>query len=680
MNPRPEDGSVTKRVTERVFARLLLREVAFPPPSPRMLRRAVRPTNYWDMAARDNKKYEDQDASPRRSRIRLGRLESPAPSASFRSRWPLRNLSFWRLLYIVVALSSSFAILFILHALLLRTESTLHPNDEAKSEQLASQVLSHRRPVVNRKHIANLATGEEELPDFKAAEAVYSRWPPIVTVIPEVRPSAQSTRQGLTTTSVDAQFCRDQPRCRFLLPLWIGEQESRGRIHLTQILHLAASLNRTVILPNVGKSRIGACGKWDFSAYYDTGSFARQLKDLSGDSATVMLMDDFKTWVSMRPQHPVGHLVFFHERAATPSEVSQASMLLSEDSLDLYIDRQVLGLQDPRLKNAFCLKSKFRNLRLDLRRPLSLHANISDATPQSSSGDIFQTVLQDEDILQTTARLHLHDADLASPQDAFGVDEPTENAPFDPDVLVVHWDLRHLAFATPPTTPGLAYSENLWELAGMLAPPSKPYLAVHWRMETVEPELLPDCAEALVDTLSILLAEPTLAKDIKTVWLATDMPGSLTSGVSLQGPALRSNTFKVITGQHTEALGILKAAFDRGGPLEDWTVTGLAEQMQRVRSELASAKREFSIGNADDDGLIWEDPGIWGILDKMVAMESTLFVSGARGCGRVRCVPHCLGVRTADQPCCSSFTRQIVDYRSQEQSKIVPRNVVELFG
>ncbi|KAI0752282.1 hypothetical protein BC629DRAFT_1255047, partial [Irpex lacteus] len=170
---------------------------------------------------------------------------------------------------------------------------------------------------------------------------------------------------------------------------------------------------------------------------------------------------------------------------------------------------------------------------------------------------------------------------------------------------------------------------------------------VHWRMETVQPDLLHDCAEALVDTLSSLLADPTLAKGIKTVWVATDVPLlSSNSNEPIRVPTQRSNTFKMVTEEHMSAMQLVTTAFDVGGPLEEWNITGLAEQMQRVRMELKTQGRDFSLVDEDDSGAIWEDAGIWGILDKMAAMQSTLFVSGARGCGRV-----------------SSFTRQIVDYR-----------------
>ena len=44
----------------------------------------------------------------------------------------------------------------------------------------------------------------------------------------------------------------------------------------------------------------------------------------------------------------------------------------------------------------------------------------------------------------------------------------------------------------------------------------------------------------------------------------------------------------------------------------------------------------FSLDDDDDDGILLEDPGILGILDKLAAFNAALFVSGTRGCGRVR--------------------------------------------
>ena len=482
----------------------------------------------------------------------------------------------------------------------------------------------------------------EQLEDHTFAattDIVNLRWPPIVTAVPEVPPAAGATTDGVTTSAIEAQFCQDRSRCRILLPLWIGEQESRGRMHLTQLVHLATALNRTLVLPNVGKSRLGTCGKWSFEAYYDTGSLARQLKDVSGGNEKLMLMDDFKTWLDMRPDKPHGQVLFLHEEDISP-ETQQGTFLGSREGFSLFVDDEILLTNDHRLKNAYCLKTKYRALRLDGHYPLSLYLAPPEIIPPNPpvipSGDLLAELL-----LQPATSQKSIAQELPPDHTLYFQDVPdmaslaAQDAPSDPDVLLVQWNLRHLPFVTPETLSPLQYSEKLWQFSRRLTGPYRPYLTVHWRMETVDPTVLPDCAEALIDTLSTLLADPTLAQGIETVWLATDGPWSSSAALA-RSPERLSNTFKAWKPQHFEAIGIVKAAFAEDGPLEEWKLTGLGEEIRRLKSD--HPDEELMLAHEDDTGMLWEDSGIWGILDKMAAMESSLFVSGARGCGRVRLV------------------------------------------
>ncbi|KAK0421441.1 hypothetical protein EV421DRAFT_1680442, partial [Armillaria borealis] len=92
-----------------------------------------------------------------------------------------------------------------------------------------------------------------------------NQWPPLITQIPE-------------------PF--DGPN-RFLFPARISEQESKARSHLVQIIQLSKELNRTVVLPKVGKSRMGACQPLDFDTYYD-------VEKLRLAGADVINLEDFQ--------------------------------------------------------------------------------------------------------------------------------------------------------------------------------------------------------------------------------------------------------------------------------------------------------------------------------------------------------------------------------------------------
>lgn len=136
-------------------------------------------------------------------------------------------------------------------------------------------------------------------------------WPPIVTTLPETHPSVVSRLQinstmptASTEGAIDAQFCATMP-CRLLVLLTIADRESKMQEQLLQVLTLAKVLNRTVVLPNVGKGRVGTCQRLDFDRYFDIASAVRA----SGGRA--MLMDDFRTWVDARPRTPTMHSIIW---------------------------------------------------------------------------------------------------------------------------------------------------------------------------------------------------------------------------------------------------------------------------------------------------------------------------------------------------------------------------------
>jgi hypothetical protein len=62
-------------------------------------------------------------------------------------------------------------------------------------------------------------------------------------------------------------------------------------MHLSQIARLARELNRTLILPNVEKNKIGACHKQKLSVYYDISPLSSQ-----GDDWFVEF-EEFTSWV-----------------------------------------------------------------------------------------------------------------------------------------------------------------------------------------------------------------------------------------------------------------------------------------------------------------------------------------------------------------------------------------------
>jgi hypothetical protein len=499
-------------------------------------------------------------------------------------------------------------------------------------------ILKNKPPLVDRKildKLQSLDESEDELEDSESSNV--RQWPPKVTRIPEPQPPQHPLE--LSQLDFEKQFCPSTSinpttsSCQFLLPLWISEQESKARIHLLQLLHLARSLNRTLVLPNTGKSRLATCLKWDFDVYYDKEHLLDQAVD-------VVSIDRFKVWTNTRSDAPAGQLVSLNWTAA-PVQLEQPHSVRKE--LDVYIHKD---LADPFSKRAYCLTSKLHRLHIiDTYYPLSV-VFTTHAQESLEDGSLAQALIEeltDEDTL-----LNVHRNASAAlgydNEDAYYYDEDTiaellehtsneMDAPHPsippPDVLIVNWDLRLPLF--PSTAlPTLNYSPRLQALTTRLTNPISPYLAVHWRMESVPPEVLPSCAETLVSTLHDILSENKSNADIKHIWLASDI-GSGGSG-----------TFKTLTEDHIQAHQILKDAFNSdsgGGPLSRFKLTGLKEELERMVR--LGEEMDDLIGDGGAHGRREEvllDSGVLGILDKLVAMRAAIFVSGGNGCGRIRYV------------------------------------------
>ena len=485
--------------------------------------------------------------------------------------------------------------------------------------------LSSRKPfLVDRSILEKLdriqkATDPDEREysiDPNHARAKF-HWPPSVTRIPEPK----FTHVGsLPPNTPHREICgtSQSSPCRFLLPLRIAEQESKARIHFLQLIQLAGELDRTLVLPNVGKSRLGTCFRWDFETYYD---LERLVEGLYNKRAHIAKMDAFKWWVETRPDLTTAQIVSITSKQAGHIPLQNTHSFLNLDiviEVDDFFDTQDLKLPS-------CFKAKFLRLGLDLFSPLFIHpADLGQETPKNKLiGNLLIDALSRNDIRTAALRPNASWDDFRLQEQEFG-------SPQQPDVLLVNWDLRHPIFpesSLSSLSPTLYYSPNLVSLAKKLSP-SHAYLVIHWRMETVPPEVLPECANSLIDKLSNLLREEALADEIQTVWLATDYPYPFSGApLSIQPEQImKSGTFKNVREQHVEAMDILKAAFEGGGELEEWKLTGLTEALEQARK---------------DDGIEEEmltDSGVLGILDKIIAMRATLFVSGAKGCSRARYV------------------------------------------
>ncbi|CAG8666324.1 640_t:CDS:2, partial [Paraglomus occultum] len=97
---------------------------------------------------------------------------------------------------------------------------------------------------------------------------------------------------------VNLKYCKSK-QCKFIFAYKHGEQESKAQMHFRSIVGLALRLNRTIVLPNVGGSRLGACLAHPFDYYYDMDGLRKQFPQLK-----FILLADFKKWTREREIPP----------------------------------------------------------------------------------------------------------------------------------------------------------------------------------------------------------------------------------------------------------------------------------------------------------------------------------------------------------------------------------------
>ncbi|GAA5835022.1 hypothetical protein JCM9279_007176 [Rhodotorula babjevae] len=532
--------------------------------------------------------------------------------------------------------------------------------------------------------------------------------PPLVVAIPDYvkpDPSAPVSPDKVPADLLDYDVCgaTDGRPCQFLIPAWLGEQETKAQQHLYQLGLLALALNRTLVLPNVSKSRLGTCYKNPFAFYYSESS----LSDLG---IRTISQADFVAWTHRRDRQPSAQVVTMaNAKAGYPHgavEIDSAS----DPTLVPSKPTRNLCLRAPRTRLDFAGHSP-----LAMYPPEGYHK--SEAGRLGFGESVINT-LRSHEVGSRSSRAS------SSRLAAFAL----------PDVLAFNYELR-FPIMSPAVAAQLApsssssssplddpapvplpfahfpYAETWISLASFAAARLSPFVAIHWRTETLTPGNLAPCASSLLAKLAALKRRhPSL----RHVYLATDYPieqldPSLAPSVDPGTQVAHSGTFaKSVTEQHHVAMRRFLRDFKRtfapgrgsatGPQLELTTFSKeqaalaqgaadgatlparLAAQLANLTSPLLPSSSSPSLPSSDLDdpvavaararaalvSLGTLDSGLYGILDKLVAAQAELFLTGVPGAGSST-VGACAKL--------SSFTTQLVGAREalwEEQGEAGP--------
>ncbi|CAG8462868.1 1508_t:CDS:2 [Cetraspora pellucida] len=312
----------------------------------------------------------------------------------------------------------------------------------------------------------------------------------------------------LSDSEVNKKYCKKEKNCRFLFMYYHSGQESKANIHLKTFSHMAGILDRTMVLTNVGRSRIESCNQFPFEFYYNLNALRKLFPNVNFISQW-----EFESWSRHRFEKPsIQHLHFSHGDSLMP--------LLE------HIDPIIEPVTHVSCFNKFDIK-------------------FDDST-------IFQRILINSEFLSQVNDWNDSSTSLIK-----------NLMDSDAEILLIKDDLgKEILTQTHSPIP---YANHIIQEALKVKVTLKSYVAVYWHMDGIDPNNLSECAEQLKDTLQYIHD----IHGIHNVYLSTDYPMFIESNDSSSQLTKYYNlTMKVLNS--TKNINISSwVTFDAFGKLRD---------------------------------------------------------------------------------------------------------------
>ncbi|GAA5932083.1 uncharacterized protein JCM15063_001116 [Sporobolomyces koalae] len=447
----------------------------------------------------------------------------------------------------------------------------------------------------------------------------------------------------------------------YLFPVRIAEQESKAEQHLHQLALLAISLNRTLVVPNVGGSRLHACQPFSPSFYYDLDTWAQHFH---GKLSVI----EQKSWfgiVAGQRDVPV-HALRLTQGKKRDADRTSATDLFHWADFCLAGMAEIFDEPQPPWLTLYAPVHyrEFDDLELaGFSNGLVSSLSRLDPAPDRSRTDV---LLVDYNLRHRVFPSFLpNSTDLtpASPSSLNATSDSTAEGPanssFDSNVrapVVAHYDpyphLRSLASLPERSSTDFFKFEPmpyqaLWlDIASSIAQAIQPSIGVHWRMENVPISHLSPCATALARTLAETVS--SASRPFEHVYIASDFP--FVTVVSSRPPVDNSpassfsDTFIHLTASHRAAASrLVRLLVEPRSPsfFERWfsspepaSSTRRIAEVHTLETLLSENSPTFLPTNVSralaplDHDLFKLDRGLSGILDKLVLVQTDRFVAG----------------------------------------------------
>ncbi|CAI2166940.1 20726_t:CDS:2 [Funneliformis geosporum] len=293
---------------------------------------------------------------------------------------------------------------------------------------------------------------------------------------------------------VNQRYCQS-PQCRFLFVY--SNSGSSNIDFLSTFAYLSIKLNRTLVLTNVGQSRLDSCKKFPFEFYYNIEYLRKKFHRLSFTSQV-----HFQNWTRERFKEPNFHYLHFTS--------SSSSSSFDQDEDDEHIEN--IKLNDRSVKRTNCLEN-FK---------MKFNSNFTS----------FEKII-------FKSRLSLNSFGGKKLSKSLIKNLEGSNS----EILLINYDIKRETFH--PVSVKYLYSQHIYQEAWEIKMALKPFIAIYWNMIGItDATILSNCAEKLINALKGLRENYNL----NNIYLSTDYP--ISSDFT---------SFRHITKDHRRAINLLSS-------------------------------------------------------------------------------------------------------------------------
>ncbi|KAM0753821.1 hypothetical protein T439DRAFT_322707 [Meredithblackwellia eburnea MCA 4105] len=408
------------------------------------------------------------------------------------------------------------------------------------------------------------------------------------------------------------QRCGDD--CKFILPLSIGEQESRAQVHLYQLAVFALGLDRILVLPGSRHSKFSVCFSRPFDFFYDPHTLSRL-------GFPTVSKREYEQWIKRRK----GRALTITSQTIVVQNPSWHEKPVNRQSPYVWSPSES-KIGDYPQKKPHCLAA---DLDFSHYRPVSFYGTGTGVDQVPNTPHFLSEVFQS---------LEKGGLGYVGPEPQNGTPPPQA------DVLSFSLAGQHPDFR-PPELSALrphiplarpfeiyTYSTQLVAFADTIAAKLSPFVAVQWRTEQIPAENLAPCGRSLI---AMLESEKLKHPQLTSVYVCTDYPLEGLRNVTLaKGPgggAAHSSSYRISDEVHDAMRTFVKDWERKEDELPKMT------SWDEEEDDLLSIPADKGADRLRKQGKLRDvDLSLLGMMDKMIATRAELFIAGAEHeCGKL---------------------------------------------